>query len=127
MTTKTQRPLCFADASGGALAAIGAAVARALGHVDAVAATVGEPQPLPAEVPAVLAEIGLEAPPIVKLSAALESPRAVVWLGDGKTPAPVAEARAFTCKLLAADAGEFERFATARITRDRIERLIETS
>ena len=124
MTTKNHRPLCFADASGGALAALGAAVARALGHTDAVAATAGEARPLPAEVTAVLAEIGLEAPSVLRLEEALSNPHAIVWLADGK--APVADARAFPCKLLAADAGELERLATARIVRDRLERLVET-
>ncbi|MDI3284815.1 hypothetical protein [Polyangium sp. 15x6] len=123
MTTKTHRSLCFADASGGALAALGAAVARALGHTDAVAATAGEASPLPAEVPAVLAEIGLEAPPISKLEEALSKPHTVVWLAEGA--APVADARALPCKLLPADAGELERFSTARIARDRIERMLE--
>ena len=126
MTTKTHRPLCFADTSGGALAALGAAVARSLGHTDAVAATAGEALPLPAEVTAVLAEIGLEAPSILKLEDALSSPHTVVWLADGSAPAPVADARTFACKLLAADAGELERMSTARIARDRIERLLET-
>ncbi|MDC3980750.1 hypothetical protein [Polyangium jinanense] len=124
MTTKTHRPLCFADASGGALAALGAAVARALGHTDAVAATLSEASPLPAEVPAVLAEIGLEAPAILKLEAALSNPHTVVWLAEGA--APVAGARALPCKLLPADAGELERLSTARIVRDRIERMLET-
>ncbi|TKD13056.1 hypothetical protein [Polyangium fumosum] len=123
MTTKPHRPLCFADATGGALAALGAAVARALGHTDAVAATSGEVSPLPAEVPAVLAEIGLETPSILKLDEALVNPHAVVWLAEGA--APVADARTLACKLAPADAGELERMATARIVRDRIERMLE--
>ncbi|MRG94704.1 hypothetical protein [Polyangium spumosum] len=124
MTTKTHRPLLFADANGGALAALGAAVARALGHADALGATTSEPQPLPADVTAALAEIGLEAPAIVKLDEALATPHTVVWLGDGA--APVADAKALSCKLLAEGAGELERMAMARITRDRIERFVET-
>ncbi|MDI1443117.1 hypothetical protein [Polyangium sp. 6x1] len=123
MTTKTPRPLCFADASGGALAVLGAAVARALGYTDAVAATSGDASPLPAEVPAVLAEIGLETPSVLKLDDALANPHAVVWLADGA--APVADARVLPCKLMPADAGELERMSTARIVRDRIERMLE--
>jgi hypothetical protein len=126
LSAKTNLPLCFVDASGGALAAMGAGIARALGLEDPVAATIAQVKPAPADVKMVLEEVGMTAANTRAFDDALAATHDVVWLGDGSPPASVAKARALTtCKLLAPDAGELERLATARITRDRIERLIE--
>lgn len=128
-TTKIEKPLCFVDAAGGALASLGAAVARALGHADAVAATLGQTDALPADVAAVLEEVAFAVPSTdaLTLDEQTASTHVLVWLGEGAPPKGMEGARSVACKLLAPEAGELERMATARIARDRIERFLETA
>ncbi len=101
--------LCFVDASGGGLASLAAGVARLLGHADAVAITTAHAVSIPAEVGAVLEEIGASPVDLSKT----ELPGATrIDLSD------------WDVSLYAGD-GELERLATARIARDRIERRLE--
>jgi hypothetical protein len=123
-------PTCFVDAHGGALAALAAGVARSIGHhggdphtpgpagapgpmAEALAATTSQAVALPPEVPAVLAEIGASAPPVVLASA---------------LPPGVARIDLDTWGLLLLDGqGDLERLAVARIARDRIERRLSAN
>lgn len=102
-------PLCFIDSAGGAFAAMAAAFAKAAGR-DALAATSGEGA-APAEIAAVLGEIGLAAPAVLHVSRA---PRA----------AERVDVDAWRAKLHQGD-GELERLASARIARDKIERRVQ--
>ncbi|HVY45985.1 MAG TPA: hypothetical protein VHB21_08905 [Minicystis sp.] len=109
------RRLCFVDDAGGALASLGAGVARALGHADALATTTTAPGPPRAEVRAVLEEIGGAPAEVEPLAAVpLEAVEHVrlgrgaawdVWLYEGE--------------------GDLERASAARIARDRIERRLD--
>jgi hypothetical protein len=127
MTTppdKKSKPLLFVDASGGALAAMGAGIAHALGHADAAAATIVAVGTLPVEVSTVLEEVGMTAASARAFDEAAVAGFDVVWLDVAPPPASLGKARVLACKLLAPDAEEFGRLATARIVRDRIERLV---
>jgi hypothetical protein len=123
---KANAPLLFVDAVGGALAVLGAAVARSLGKSDAVAATTAPLGPLPAEVPTVLEEVGMEVPPVGRLEAVQHEGRRVIWLGEAPLPITLAGARVVPCALHPGD-GELERLAMARIVRDQLERLVAAS
>jgi hypothetical protein len=124
-------PFVFVDAAGGALAAIGAAVAHAMG-CDAVAATMSTPGALPLEVSAILQEVGMRAPAVLRLDEVELAGASVVFLGAPSAPEGLAAAEAWDLALPAvpdgaSDARELERLATARIVRDRIERRLEAS
>jgi hypothetical protein len=109
--------LCFVDDVGGALAALGAGVAHALGHVDALATTTKPPAPLPPEVRVVLEEIHGEPAKIEALaSVPLEGVEHVRLGGDSPGAWPI---------WLYAGEGELERLSAARIARDRIEQRLE--
>jgi hypothetical protein len=111
------RRLCFVDDVGGALASLGAGVAHALGYADAIATTTKPPAPLPAEVRAVLEEIGGEPAKIEPLaSVPLEGVEHVRLGGDAPDAWPV---------WLVASEGELERLSGARIARDRIEKRLD--
>jgi hypothetical protein len=111
------RRTCFVDDVGGALASLGAGVAHALGHADAIATTTTAPAPLPAEVRVVLEEIGGEPAKIEALgSVPLEGVEHVRLGGDAAEAWPV---------WLSDSTGELERLSTARIARDRIERRLD--
>jgi hypothetical protein len=112
-----KRRLCFVDDSGGALAALGAGVAHALGFVDAVATTTKAPAPLPPEVRVVLEEIGGAPAKIEPLaSVPLEGVEHIRLGGDASDAWPI---------WLFAGEGELERLSAARIARDRIEKRLE--
>lgn len=99
--------LAFVDGSGGALAAMAAAIAKAAGR-DALAVTTAAAARVPAEVGAVLAEIASAAPAVT-----LAIPKSVERVdvdGWGK---------------LFEGEGDLERMASARIARDRIERRVD--
>jgi hypothetical protein len=109
--------ICFVDDVGGALASLGAGVAHALGHADAIATTTQAPAPLPTEVRVVLEEIGGEPAKIQALaSVPLEGVEHVRLGGDAPEAWPV---------WLSDSTGELERLSTARIARDRIERRLD--
>ena len=101
--------LDFIDASGGALAALAAGVARSLGAAQSSAATSSSSVEVPSEIATVLAEIGVEQP-VVELAARGAAPHRV-----DVTPWGLA--------LYDGD-GDLERLAAARIARDRIERRL---
>jgi len=109
--------LCFTDASGGAFAALAAAIARSSGR-DALAATSSAAARVPAEVGTVLGEIALSMPEVVlagKIPAGAERIDVSGWghaLYTGEPREPGGE-------------GDLEKLALARIARDRIERRVE--
>lgn len=107
-----ERPICFVDPEGGAFAAMAAAIARAGGHPEAIAATSGGEVRVPAEVPAVLEEIGAKLPEVRRLDEA--TARGAAELVDV----------ALWGLSLHRGAGDLERLAAARIARDRIERRV---
>ena len=125
--------LCFVDSSGGALAAIGAAVAQALGRAEAIAATSTDPQPLPQEVSTALKEVGMKVPDVVRLREIDATGVTFVFLGAPPPPEPIRDAAAWSLALYQppADAAErqepedLERLSATRIVRDRIERRLE--
>ncbi len=104
-------PLVFVDAHGGAFSSLAAAIARASGRADAIAATSSKSIAPPAEIAVVLAEIGMKAPEVVP---AARLPRDAQRIDAG----------AWGLELYAGE-GEMERLAVARIARDRIERRVE--
>ena len=110
------RRLCFVDEVGGALAALGAGVAHALGHADALATTTVTPGPLPAEVRTVLAEIGGQPADIEPLSTVPLEGVEHVRLGRGAAGGDI---------WLYEGEGDLERLSAARIARDRIERRLD--
>ena len=119
----------FVDAAGGALSVLAASVAASgagADNVPVVAATIGAPASPPAEIAAVLEEVGMrlasaEVAPLKSLEQrALER---VVFLGSDPPP-ELSQAPRWEVSLFAGE-GELERLATARIARDRIERAIE--
>jgi hypothetical protein len=107
----TRAGVCFIDATGGAFAALAAAMARAHGHADAVAATTSPAVSVPSEIAAVLDEIGMKAPEVV-LAAAV--PRGAQRIDVG----------VWDLSLYPGE-GDLERLALARIARDRVERRVE--
>ena len=131
---QTTTKLCFVDSAGGALAAIGAGVAQALGRAEVVAATSIEPQPLPQEVSTVLNEVGIKVPDVVRLRDINTTGVMVVFLGSSPPPPPLVDAEVWSLALYqppaAADRQEsddLERLATARIVRDQVERRLEAA
>jgi hypothetical protein len=104
--------LVLVDAVGGALSSMAAAVARAQGRTDVVAATSSELADIPPEVHAVLEEIGLVAEPVISLD---RKDR------EGESLQVIDEA--WGAKLWSGE-GELERLSNARIARDRIERRV---
>ena len=110
------RALCFVDARGGAFAAMAAAIARAQGKPNAIAATTSEKVDVPAEIAAVLAEINASAPEVVPASKVAKDAERV-------------DLASFIERGLALHEGEgqLERLALARIARDRIERRLATA
>jgi hypothetical protein len=106
----TASTLSFVDASGGALAALAAGVARSLGRADASAATTSSCATVPDEIGSVLAEVGASLPSVARVDAASPGQRIDVssWglvLFEGN--------------------GQLERLALARIARDTITRRLE--
>jgi hypothetical protein len=130
---RSPRKLCFVDSSGGALAAIGAAVAQSLGRAEAVAATATDPQPLPQEVSTALKEVAMRVPDVVRLREIEAAGVTFVFLGSSPPPEPIADAQAWSLALYQPPAGaadrqepdDLERISGARIVRDRIERRLE--
>jgi hypothetical protein len=106
--------LVLVDAVGGALSSMAAAIARARGRSDVVAATSSELAEIPAEVHKVLEEIGLVAEPVTSLD---RKDR------EGESLQVIDET--WGAKLWSGD-GELERMANARIARDRIERRVRS-
>jgi hypothetical protein len=104
--------LTFIDASGGALAALAAGVARALGRTAARAATTSAAVAVPVEIAVVLGEMDATAPE-VDLVQAGEAGRDRVDLASWGL-------------VLHQGDGELERLAVARIARDRIARRLES-
>ncbi len=114
--------LLFVDAIGGALASLGAAVARSLGHSDAMAATTGPEGELPREIPTVLAEVGMSVASVSSFEAAHDrDKRLVIWIGEAEPPDAIESPRVIVASLYEGE-GEFEKLCTARVVRDRIER-----
>jgi hypothetical protein len=111
--TTTKNPL-FVDAVGGGLAALAAGVAHLVGLDGATAATSSDAVAVPSEVITVLAEIGAHV-------------TSVAHLRDVKPTGEVIDLAAWSLYLLAPSAGELERFAAARIARDKIERRLNPS
>jgi hypothetical protein len=107
----TPGPLCFVDGRGGAFASLAVGLVRAQGRSDALAATTSASVGVPAEIVAVLAEIGLAAPEVV-LAAALPLTAECVDLSSWRLSLHEGE-------------GDLERLALARIARDSIERRLE--
>jgi hypothetical protein len=101
----------YVDAAGGAVAALAAGVARALGHPEARAATVSAAVAVPAEVAVVLGEIGATAPEVNLVS-------------NGEDAADRVDVASWGLVLHGGE-GELERLALARIARDRIARRLE--
>lgn len=117
--------IAFVDARGGALSALAASVAKALG-VNATAATTSTPASLPAEIPTVLEEVGMGAPVAAAApwsEASREAGETIVFLG-ANPPSELAGKTAWEISLFEG-AGDFERLAHARIARDRVERELE--
>jgi hypothetical protein len=122
---KKGREVVFVDAAGGALSVLAASVAGA-GNVPVVAATIGAPSSLPAEIATVLEEVGmrLASPGVIELKDLDRSSfDRVVFLGAH--PPPGLEGATRWDVALFEGEGDFERLATARIARDRIERGLE--
>ena len=117
--------IAFVDARGGALSALAAGVAKALG-VNATAATTSTPVPLPAEITTVLEEIGMGAP-VAAAAPWGEAPReagaTIVFLGA--EPPPELAGKTTWEIALFGGAGELEQLAHARIARDTVERKLE--
>jgi len=107
---QTPLPICFIDAKGGAFAALAAGIERARGHGEVIAATTSPVVGVPAEIGAVLAEIGVAVPEVV-LAAGL--PRHAERVDLASWPLALHEGD-----------GDLERLAVARIARDRIERRL---
>jgi hypothetical protein len=101
----------YVDAAGGAVAALVAGVARALGRPEARAATVSAAVAVPAEVAVVLSEIGATAPEVDLVS-------------NGEDAADRVDVASWAVALYDGE-GELERLAVARIARDRIARRLE--
>jgi|SRR5580698_3358093 hypothetical protein len=104
-------PLSFVDAHGGAFSSLAAAIARASGRGDAIAATSSKAIAVPAEIAVVLDEIGMKTPEVVPAARLPRDARRV-------------DVGAWGTELYAGE-GELERLAVARIARDRIERRVE--
>jgi hypothetical protein len=102
-------PLCFVDARGGALAALAAGISRARGTA-AIAATTSPAVAVPPEIGAVLAEIGAEAKEVVLASSLPPDGERIDLASWGL--------------VLHEGEGDLERYALARIARDRIERRL---
>jgi hypothetical protein len=103
-TLRAQHEPCdFVDASGGALAALVAGVARRRGVVGASAATTSAALAVPDEIAVVLAEIGATLPPVASIGSVEASTRTNV---------------ADWGLALFAGEGQLERLALARIARD---------
>ena len=119
--------LCFVDAVGGALAAIAAAVAQALGR-DAAAYSTVTPAALPEEVTTVLGEVRMRVPTVGAFSPGAVAGATVIFLGpDDAEPVPGATLWPAALHPAATAPGEddaLERLATARIVRDRLERRL---
>lgn len=114
--------LLFVDEIGGGLACLGAAVARSLGHSDAMAATTGPQADLPPEVAKVLEEVGMSAASVASFEALPDrDKRLVIWLGEAQPPESLESPRVIVVSLYEGE-GELERLSTARVARDRIER-----
>jgi hypothetical protein len=105
-----QGPIAFVDARGGAFSALAAAIARAAGRGDALAATSSKAVAIPAEIPTVLDEIGATAPEVVPASRLPKDAQRV-------------DVDGWAIDLFAGD-GDLERLALARIARDRVERHV---
>lgn len=103
---------------------LAAGVAQALGR-DALAVTSSMPVEAPAEIAAVLDEVGMKAPEgaVTTLDAIDRGAGDVVFLGTSP-PASLAGEPVWNVALFQGS-GELERLATARIARDRIERYLE--
>jgi hypothetical protein len=112
-TTKSGSPL-FVDTVGGGLASLAAGVARLVGLAGATAATSSDAVTVPSEVISVLAEIGAHV-------------TSVAHLKDVKPTGEVIHLAEWSLYLLAPSEGELERFAAARIARDKIERRLTSS
>ncbi len=104
--------ICYVDARGGALAALAAWVARAHGQADVVAATTSPAVAVPAEIAAVLHEIGASVPEVTVLASSVPQAAKRVDLGAWGL-------------VLHEGEGDLERMALARIARDRIERRLD--
>ncbi|HLM72749.1 MAG TPA: hypothetical protein VK459_08655 [Polyangiaceae bacterium] len=126
---KKVREVVFVDAAGGALSVLAASVAASgagADNVPVVAATIGAPASPPAEIAAVLEEVGmrLASPEVIELKALDRSSfDRVVFLGAH--PPPGLEGATKWDVALFEGEGDLERLATARIARDRIERGLE--
>ena len=124
--------LYLVDAVGGALSCMAAAIARAIGKADAIAATSVAVADVPPEVRTALQEIGLTPEPVVKLEGdrVADSPEGgSAALGGPGERVPEAESVIFIdaswgARLYVGE-GELERLAAARIARDRIERRLQ--
>jgi hypothetical protein len=114
------KAICFVDAVGGGLAAIGAAVAQSLG-LQALAATTAPPQPVPEEVTTVLREVSMKVPTVTPFDEVDSASSEVVQLGRGTGD------EAWALSLYAGRGAEesLERLSAARMVRDRIERRLE--
>ncbi len=110
---KSRKPL-FVDTVGGGLAALAAGVAHLVGIKGATAATSSDAVVIPSEVISALAEIGAHVTPVAHLK-------------DVKPTDEVVHLAEWSLYLLAPSAGELERFAAARIARDKIERKLSLS
>ena len=99
----------FVDASGGGCAAMAAAIAVRAGR-DATAGTTNATVGVPSEVDVVLTEIGLSAPSVA--------------LADAIPAGERIDVEPWTAGLYSGE-GDLERFAAARIARDKIERRVE--
>src|SRR5262245_51558456 len=117
--------LVLVDAAGGALAAIGAGVARALGSESAVAATTTPPQPIPKEVGDALREVGMKVPSVAAIEEIEIGKADVIFLGAGPAPACLEHLDPWGLSLDVTPANpadaDFARLVVARIVRDRIE------
>jgi hypothetical protein len=109
--SKAQKALCFVDARGGAFAIMAAAIARARGQGNTVAATTSAAADVPSEIALVLGEIGLAPEGEVVLAGALPRDAERVDLSSWGLTLHEGE-------------GELERKALARIARDRIEKRL---
>jgi hypothetical protein len=99
--------VCFVDDAGGAFASIAAAIAAAAGREAAAAST--REVAVPAEIDAVLGEVGLTRPEVAREKKSEGERIDVSQWGHA----------------LHRGEGELERLAVARIARDRIERRVK--
>jgi hypothetical protein len=108
--------LCFVDESGGSLAALAAGVARAAGHLDAIATTTANAIRVAPEVEVALTEIGGHAAEVTPVAEAPLEGVEHVRVGRGVPGWDV---------WLYEKEGDLERMSAARIARDRIERKLD--